>query len=456
MTPLLHGLMDGSAALGSALAASVWQGTILAACVWMCLRLLPGVSAAARSLVWMGVFVVVVGLHVGPFAESSAAAGQGNSIHIGIGWSVALAVVWGLLSLLRGTQFAVSAWHLRGVAERATPVELGCALPEIGRKYGICSSKEVDRPSVVGFLRPRVLLPVELLERLSAGEMEQVLLHETEHLRRRDDWTNLAQKLALVVFPIHPVLLWVERRLCLERELACDDCVLRVSGNPGAAKAYATCLTNLAEHRMVRRGVSLALGAWERQSELARRVHRILRLPEVGMPAPSLRWATAAMMVGLVGGGIALARGPELVSFGPEMQVASGQIPGLTLASAGFRQRASLAAMERSELPPRATLVQAVMPMTSFRGAGPAFRPEVSRAVKSRIPVRKRVAVKPRIAASTPRMMVTSWRASESQGRLILTVASGDRVLYRVVPAVERVPAYAAVPVSNGWLIFQL
>jgi hypothetical protein len=53
-------------------------------------------------------------------------------------------------------------------------------------------------------------------------------------------------------------------------------------------------------------------------------------------------------------------------------------------------------------------------------------------------------------------MMVTSWRASESQGRLILTVASGDRVLYRVVPAVERVPAYAAVPVSNGWLIFQL
>jgi hypothetical protein len=172
------------------------------------------------------------------------------------------------------------------------------------------------------------------------------------------------------------------------------------------------------------------------------------------MSERSVRFATATMMVGLVGGGIALAHGPELVSFGPEAQVASSQSSGLAFASAGFRQRATLAAMEQSELPPAPTLVKAVMPMRSSIATEPARRPMMH--PMSRAAMQKRTAIKPRRADSKPRMMVTEWRASESQGRIILTVASGDQVLYRVVPAVERAPAYAAVPVSSGWIIFQL
>ena len=49
------------------------------------------------------------------------------------------------------------------------------------------------------------------------------MLHEAGHLRRRDDWMNLLQKVGLVLLPLNPVLMWIERRLCLERELACDE-----------------------------------------------------------------------------------------------------------------------------------------------------------------------------------------------------------------------------------------
>jgi beta-lactamase regulating signal transducer with metallopeptidase domain len=66
---------------------------------------------------------------------------------------------------------------------------------------------------VFGFLHPRILIPPALLERLTSPELQQVVLHEMEHLRRRDDWTNLLQKMGLVLFPLNPVLLWVERRL---------------------------------------------------------------------------------------------------------------------------------------------------------------------------------------------------------------------------------------------------
>ena len=76
------------------------------------------------------------------------------------------------------------------------------------------------RPSVLGFFRPRILVPPELLKALSPRELRQVVVHEMEHLHRADDWTNLLQKVGLVLFPLNPVLLWVERRLCAERELA--------------------------------------------------------------------------------------------------------------------------------------------------------------------------------------------------------------------------------------------
>jgi len=157
----------------------------------------------------------------------------------------------------------------------------------------LCVSEEVDRPSVVGFFVPRILVPRTLLGRLAASELEQIVLHEMEHLRRGDDWTNLLQKLSLVVFPLNPALIWIERQLCLERELACDDRVLRATG---ARKAYAACLANLAEHSLVRRGVSLALGAWERRPELVRRVHRILARPQGQMAHGRAGLAVAVLL----------------------------------------------------------------------------------------------------------------------------------------------------------------
>ena len=108
----------------------------------------------------------------------------------------------------------------------------------------ICTTTTLQRPSVIGFLKPRILIPDWLFARLTAGELEQIVLHEAEHLRRRDDWTNLLQKLCLVLFPLNPALVWIERRLCREREMACDEGVIKITHAP---RAYASCLARLAE-----------------------------------------------------------------------------------------------------------------------------------------------------------------------------------------------------------------
>ncbi len=426
-----------SSSAASGLIAAIWQGALLAICVALVLRLLPGLSAAVRSAIWLAVFTLATVLHFVP-AGTTAARGIGqHPVELAAVWSVAFAAVWLALSALRAVQFGLGALRLRDVLRRAQPIEgFAHIAPGGARRYVLCSSPDVDRPSVMGFFHPRILLPPGLIERLSEEELRQVLLHETEHLRRADDWTNLLQKLALVVFPLNPVLYWVERRLCLERELACDD---RVLSTTGARKAYAMCLTQLAEHSILRRGLTLALGALghKPESQLAQRVHRILRRPEPAMTAIQSRFAAATLLIVVVGATAALARAPRLVSFGAVEQDASAvAMPAVapSLPVEGWGKPA---------------LVKAVMPATRAMATG------------ARVPVRRHDAINRRVktrieSPGTPRVVNTAWRgrspSTEPRLTVLFSASTSPQVQPMFVPAV----AYAAVRTPDGWIIFQL
>jgi beta-lactamase regulating signal transducer with metallopeptidase domain len=456
-----------SAMAAGSLVSAVWEGLVLAACVAICLRLLPGISAAARSLVWSAVMLAVVLL---PFAHfSGAAVASARQVHVDERVSLVLAAVWAVFSLFRAVELIRSAVWLRGVARRATPVTVEpgvAALLGDTPRVVVCGSEEVDRPSVVGFFAPKILLPEVLLAKLSQPELEQIVLHEMEHLRRADDWTNLLQKLSLVLFPLNPVLVWIERRLCLERELACDDRVLRATN---ARKAYAACLANLAEHSLVRRGVSLALGAWERQSELVRRVHRILLRPDREMGRRPAAVAVGLMLAGLVGGADALAHSPQLVSFGPAAagvpmaEVAHSEgafVPVVeesvsqrlkpTRGNGGYATAEAVAFPERNGAAgARMTLARAVMP--------PA-----PRTLPAKRPVRKAAGVKQaRPVAPQPSMarLISFEQTPQNQPQQDAPPQTMVVLLTwrAVTPAVQSSQfSYAAVPVRNGWLFVQL
>jgi beta-lactamase regulating signal transducer with metallopeptidase domain len=295
---------------------------LLAVAVWLALRLFPALSAAARSVIWLNVLILLALLPIVPlFSQatgSASVAAPAHSLSFDPRWSLLLAVIWLALSVVRATQLVLGAIHLSALSRRATPVsyapELAPYLQYGGRTVQLCASDEVARPSVLGFLHPRILLPPALLQNLSPAELQQVVVHEMEHLRRADDWTNLLQKIALALFPLNPALAWVERRLCAERELACDD---RVLSTGAGRKAYALCLAHLAEFTLLRRGFSLVLGAWERRPELVRRVHRILSQPARSMGRRPAIAATGALIAAALGCALVLARAPQLVSFTP-------------------------------------------------------------------------------------------------------------------------------------------
>jgi len=433
MEHLFQAASHVSATAISALFSAIWEGSVLAVCVLVCLRLLPRLSAASHSVVWMNVFLLLVLLHMVPSFREHLGIGSpvhASPVRLDLRWSVALASLWAMLSVWRGTQLILSAIRLRRLANRAAPVPPDPALLALlkggqgGRAAELCTSVEVERPSVFGFFRPRILVPPALVERLSAQELRQVVLHEMEHLRRGDDWTNLPQKIGLAFFPLNPVLLWVERRLCAERELACDDRVLR-SG--GARKAYAVCLTRLAEHSMLHRSLSLVLGAWERQPELVRRVHRVLRRPHESMGGRQAALVTASLLLGVLGGAITLARSPQLVSFAP---LAQATVQAWSVLPAGPGET------DLRQFGGSPQLVKAVMPQRPVLSAYTA-KPLRSNARKQ--------SVRRRYAQSEQEWVVlAAWSDNETPPHQVYAVAQWNRA------------SYAAIPIENGWLIVQI
>jgi beta-lactamase regulating signal transducer with metallopeptidase domain len=432
----------------SALVSALWEGAVLAGLTWAVLRAFPRLSAAARSTVWLGVFALLIGLQVAPLIARPADAVAAPVAHLDVRWGYAVLGLWMALSLARAVQLGVGVAHLRRLAGRAMELPAGAGFSETvaGRRVRLCVSDEIARPSVIGFFRPKILIPVKLMESLPEAELKQVLIHEVEHLRRADDWTNLLQKLALVVFPLNPALAWVERQLCAERELACDDRVLE-AGN--GRKAYAMCLAHLAEHAMLQRGMSLALGAWEKRPELVRRVERILR-GERTLGRPLAIGVTGTVMAASLVGALALARSPEMVSFAPvaQAEMALNEAPGVEMDGA------------------KAHLVKMTMPVEahamgtvcrSHPGGKNKDAARVGHPMKAAVlwqpelrlaGLRKRVQKAP---GGNDLLVMTEWNDLGVQQRVIWAMLREGRE-----PSAAVVPAVYFVATPNGWLIVQI
>jgi hypothetical protein len=98
-------------------------------------------------------------------------------------------------------------------------------------------SSECTCPITVGWLHPVVILPKQW-QAWPPQQLDAVLTHEREHVRRRDP---LIQWLALVnraLFWFHPLSWWLERKLSVLAEEACDAAVLARGHSPQDYSEY--------------------------------------------------------------------------------------------------------------------------------------------------------------------------------------------------------------------------
>jgi uncharacterized protein (TIGR03435 family) len=143
--------------------------------------------------------------------------------------------VWlcGLLFLL--LRWLRSWWGLRRTLRSASQISMPVDVPAFLTPHMI-------EPGVVGIMHPVLLLPEQIMDRLSPLQLRSILAHESCHVRRRDNLTAAIHMAVEAIFWFHPAVWWLERRLIEERERACDEAVLQL-GNE--AEVYAESILNV-------------------------------------------------------------------------------------------------------------------------------------------------------------------------------------------------------------------
>ena len=118
---------------------------------------------------------------------------------------------------------------LRAIVKAATPLPMTAPIQ-------VVSSPAVLEPGLVGIVRPTLVLPHGISEKLTPQQLGAVLAHEFCHWRRRDNLTAAIHMLVETLFWFHPLVWWIERQLVAERERACDETVVTEGVSP---RAYA-------------------------------------------------------------------------------------------------------------------------------------------------------------------------------------------------------------------------
>jgi beta-lactamase regulating signal transducer with metallopeptidase domain len=194
------------------------------------------------------------------------------------------AVVWAWLAgvTLLLAKFGGASWRVRQLriaafAAAVSPwqdaTERLAARLRVSVAFRVVESALVDAPSVIGAIRPVILLPVAAVTNLTPSQLEALLAHELAHIRRHDYGVNLVQTVAETLLFFHPGVWWVSSAIRETREHCCDDVAIDVCGQP---MEYAAALTELASWRTR----DTALSAAATGGPLLARVRRVLSLPD--------------------------------------------------------------------------------------------------------------------------------------------------------------------------------
>ena len=141
----------------------------------------------------------------------------------------------------------------------------------------VATSPSVRSPMVLGILRPLIVVPTDLVDRLRADQLTLVLMHELAHVRRCDNLALLLQRLVSAALFFHPAVWLCGRMLRRESEHACDDLVVCATGRE---EAYARGLSLVAEgaahSNPPARGIPAMTALSAIESDLALRIRRTL------------------------------------------------------------------------------------------------------------------------------------------------------------------------------------
>jgi TonB family protein len=301
--------LAGISALGWCLLQFVWQAAVVGAVYALVRLVLPRgnlrylaailalvVMAACPIFTWHALAIrapagglpdmVVTGTSVLSATPAASAWSWRALVHVALPW---LVLAWAIGVAALGARVFRQWRGLRSMLKRAESLPGWQARARVfadrmglRRVVPVLASVRVATPALIGWLRPAVVMPVAVLARMPASQIDLVLAHELAHLKRLDHIANLFQVVLETLFFYHPVVHWISREARNERELCCDALALRVTG--GERRDFVAALANLEELRaghaelaLAASGGVLAERAWFIAGAAPKRSQRHLR-----------------------------------------------------------------------------------------------------------------------------------------------------------------------------------
>jgi beta-lactamase regulating signal transducer with metallopeptidase domain/Tol biopolymer transport system component len=150
---------------------------------------------------------------------------------------------------------------------------------------------QVASPALFGFVRPRLLLPRQMLETAGRDEMRYVFLHELAHLKRHDIYLAWIASLLQVLHWFNPVVWFAFHHMRIDREVACDALVLAYAGEQESQK-YGRAIVALLQRLSRSRPLPAMAGILETKSQMKRRIAMITQFKN-----NSYRWSPLALVL---------------------------------------------------------------------------------------------------------------------------------------------------------------
>ncbi|MGZ2369372.1 M56 family metallopeptidase [Ancylomarina sp. YFZ004] len=150
---------------------------------------------------------------------------------------------------------------------------------EIKKKILFRESSSVDSPSLIGYFKPVVLLPISLMSGIPDNQLEIIIAHELAHISRHDYLVQFIQGIIEILFFYHPMVWWLSSVVNTEREHICDDLAVKVCGE---SLTLIKALNNMESIR--RKKPELVLSFSGKKANLLHRVRRILNPVTVKHP----------------------------------------------------------------------------------------------------------------------------------------------------------------------------
>lgn len=177
-----------------------------------------------------------------------------------------LITCWQLLRFKRVLRKAFNATEKNYLLLQDTQHTLG-----ISKTIPLLYSSQISSPLTLGLIKPTIILPIDIQQKLTEKQLRLVLLHELSHIQRHDIlWNWLAYGITLLHW-FNPLLWFANKRMKADMEMACDANVLSHL-SPQDRNDYGLTLINVSQFSSKPAGLSHGLGILENHHELKNRL----------------------------------------------------------------------------------------------------------------------------------------------------------------------------------------